>query len=319
MPLELTMICAPYDRARALIEGTVKPEGIDLRVHVDADDVNRHFDGHGGHYDVAEFFTGRYIVDLPFRTLGFTAIPIFVKRMFRHSYIYVSTGAGIAEPADLNGKRVGIQSWFTTTALWARGILEEEHGVDLRSIQWVAGRPPENPHEWTQPNWLKLEVVDGYGKLRALLLAGELDAVITTATLVPEDRPRVDFLFPDYARREREYYRRTGFFPIQHTLLVRTSILDRHPWVARSLFDAWQESKRRCYEWLEWQRVHQTGLWYRALWEEEHAAAGDDPYRWGFRETRAEVDKMLEYAQRQGLTRERFAPEDMFHPTMLDT
>ena len=96
-------------------------------------------------------------------------------------------------------------------------------------------------------------------------------------------------------------------------------MLDHHPWVARSMFDAWQESKRRCYEWLEWQRVHQTGLWYRALWEEERAAGGEDCYRWGFRDTRAEVDKMLEYAQRQGLTRDRFRPEDMFHPTMLDT
>ena len=151
MPLELTMICAPYDRARALIEGSVKPEGIDLRVHVDADDVNRHFDGHGGRYDVAEFFTGRYIVDLPFRTLGFTAVPIFVKRMFRHSYIYVNTAAGIVEPTDLNGKRVGIQSWFTTTALWARGILEEEHGVDLRSIRWVAGRLPRTPTSGRNP------------------------------------------------------------------------------------------------------------------------------------------------------------------------
>ena len=229
MPLELTMICAPYDRARALIEGAVKPEGIDLRVHVDADDVSRHFDGHGGRFDVAEFFTGRYIVDLPFKTLGFTAVPIFVKRMFRHSYIYVNTGAGITDPTDLNGKRVGIQSWFTTTALWARGILEEEYGVDLKSITWVAGRPPENPHEWSQPEWLRLEVVEGYGKLREMLLAGDIDAMITTATLAPDDRPRVDFLFPDYPQREREYYRRTGFFPIQHTLLIRNSVLDRHP------------------------------------------------------------------------------------------
>jgi hypothetical protein len=85
------------------------------------------------------------------------------------------------------------------------------------------------------------------------------------------------------------------------------------------MFDAWQDSKRRCYEWLEWQRVHQTGLWYRALWEEERDIAGEDCYRWGFRETRTEVDRMLEYAQQQGLTRERFQPEDMFHPTMLDT
>lgn len=319
MALALTMTCGPYDRSRALIEGVVKPEGIDLEIHVNDDDVGRHFEGHGGHFDIAEFFTGRYIVDLPFKTLGVTAIPIFVKRMFRHSYIYINTASGIHNPIDLNGKRVGIQSWYTTTALWARGILAEEYGVDLASIQWVAGRPPENPGEWRKPQWLELEVVPGYGKLQEMLIAGAIDAMITTDTLAPEGRPTVDFLFPNYADRERDYFKRTGFFPIQHTLVIKTSVLNEQPWVARSMFDAWQASKERCYDWLEWQRVHQTGLWYRALWEEERALAGRDFYRWGFKNTRAEVDKMLEYAWQQGLTQERFVPEDMFHPSMLET
>ena len=94
-----------------------------------------------GEFDIVEFFTSRYIADLPFRTLGFTAIPIFVKRMFRHSYIYVNNRSNIKKPADLNGKRVGVQTWFTTAALWARGMLADDHGVDLQSINWVAERP----------------------------------------------------------------------------------------------------------------------------------------------------------------------------------
>src|SRR5262249_5522443 len=117
MALKLRMICGPYDRARALIEGAVKPAGIDLDVTV-AEDPGRPRAVVQGGYDVAEFYSGLYIADLAHKTFGYTAIPIFVKRMFRHSYIYVNKRAGIRAPKDLNGKRVGIQTWFTTTALW---------------------------------------------------------------------------------------------------------------------------------------------------------------------------------------------------------
>ena len=104
-----------------------------------------------------------------------------------------------------------------------------------------------------------------------------------------------------------------------HTLLIRTSILERHSWVAKSLFDAWQASKQKCFEHQRWQRIHMTSLWYRGLWEEERAAAGEDIYRWGFRSTRHEVDKMLDYVHRQGGTPRRYWPEEMFWPSMLDT
>lgn len=312
------MTCGPYDRAQALIEGTVEPRGIELEVTVNADDVSRQAQSARGLFDVSEFFTGAYIADLPFKKLGFTAIPIFVKRMFRHSYIYINRTSGIRKPSDLNGKRVGVQTWITSAALWAKGILEEDHGVDLASINWVAWQPVRIA-QWTPPPWLKLEIAPEGTEQYDLLASGAIDAGITTETWAPGRHPDIDFLFPDYGQQEREFFRRTGCFPIMHTLLVRTSILEEHPWAARSLFDAWEESKQRCYQRQEWQRVHMTSMWYRALWEEERAAAGPDIYPWGFAKTRHEVDRMLRYAHRQGLTPRKYEPEEMFWPSMLET
>ena len=316
MGLKLTMTCGPYDRAQALIKGEVKPEGIDLDVRV-ADDPGRPRAVREGNFDVAEFYSGLYIADLAHKTFGYTAIPIFVKRMFRHSYIYVNKRAGVRSAADLNGRRIGIQTWFTTTALWARGILEDEYGVDLKSITWVADRP-EGIGDWQPPPWLKLEIAPKGTNQHDLLASGQVAAGITTATWAPAD-PDIDFLFPNHAELERDYFKRTGFFPIMHTLLIKTDVLEKNPWVAMSMFNAWQQSKERCYEWLEWQRVHQTSLWFRALWEEERAAAGRDFYLWGFKKTRAEADKMLEYSHRHGMTARRHAPEEMFHPSTLET
>jgi 4,5-dihydroxyphthalate decarboxylase len=318
MALKLTMTCGRYDRNQALIDGRIVPEGIALDVHVDCDDVRRQMQIQEGRFDAGEFFAGHHIVDLPYKVLGVTAIPIFVKRMFRHSYIYINKRKGIASPADLKGKRVGIQTWISTTVLWVQGMLEDEYGVDPRSITWVTERE-DQIGDWQPPPWARLETVPRGATVHSLLSSGAIDAAITTGTWAPDEHPDIDFLFPNYAALERDYFKRTGFFPIMHTLVVKTSVLDEHPWVARSLFDAWQRSKEECYRWLEWQRVHQTSLWYRALWEEEKAAAGPDIYRWGFRDTRAEVDKMLEYAHRLGLTPRKFEPEDMFHPDTLDT
>lgn len=318
MALKLTMTCGPYDRARALIEGTVKPEGIDLEICVNANDGERNNRARAGEFDVCEFFTLTYIADLPYKSLGLTAIPIFVKRMFRHSSIYVNKRAGIRAPADLHGRRVGVQGWFTSAGVWGRSILNEDYGLDLKSVTWVAERP-DSMGDWRPPDWLKLEHAPPGKRLHDLLAAGEIDAGITTETWAPNGHPDVDYLFPNHAELEREYYRRTGLFPIHHTLLIRTAVLDAQPWVAMSLFNAWQESKQRCYDWLEFQRVHQTSLWYRGLYEEEQAAAGRDFYRWGFRGTRWEVDKMLELAYQQGISPRKFTPEDMFHPSTLET
>lgn len=310
------MTCGPYDRARALIDGTVKPEGIDLEVVINPD-PGRHTQIGGKEFDAAEFYSGLYIADLHYKSLGYTAIPIFVKRMFRHSYIYISKRANIRRPEDLNGKRIGLQNWLTTTAVWQRGLLEDEYGFDSKSVTWVAERE-RGVGKWQRPPWLKMEIREKE-KQYDLLASGEIDAAMTTQTWAPNVHPNIDFLFPNYAELEREYYQRTGFFPIMHTLLIKNSVLAKDPWVAMSLFNAWQASKQKCYEWLKWQRVHQTALWYRALWEEEQAIAGPDPYLWGLKKTRPELDKLLEYCFRQGLTTRKFEPEEMFHSSTLAT
>jgi 4,5-dihydroxyphthalate decarboxylase len=316
--LKLSMTCGPYDRAQALFEGSVKPEGIELSITVNDDDVDRQQRAARGEFDVVEFFTGTYIADLPFRKLGYTAIPIFVKRMFRHSYIYINRNSGIAKPSDLNGKRVGLQTWITSAALWAKGILEEDHGVDLASINWVAWQPVRIP-DWKAPPWLKMEIAPEGSEQFDLLASGAIDCGITTEIWAPKKHPDIDFLFPDYAREERAYYKRTGFFPIMHTLLVRTSVLEQHPWVARSLFDAWEASKQRCFAAQDWQRMHLTSMFYRALWEEERAAAGPDIYPWGFKKCRPELERMLSYSHRQGLTPRLYQPEELFWPSTLET
>jgi 4,5-dihydroxyphthalate decarboxylase len=238
--------------------------------------------------------------------------------MFRHSYIYINKRSGIKSPTDLNGKRVGVQNWLTTTAVWGRGILEEEYGVDLKSITWVHNRT-EKIGDWKPPAWLKLENVPHGMSQFELLASGAIDAGITTEIWAPDVHPDVDFLFPNYAELERDYFKRTGFFPIMHTLLIKTALLEKEPWVAMSMFNAWEESKQRCYKWLQWQRIHQTSLWFRALWEEERAAAGTDFYLWGFSKTRAEVDKLLDYSFQHGLTPRRFSPEELFHASTLST
>jgi 4,5-dihydroxyphthalate decarboxylase len=312
------MTCALYDRSQPLIDGRVKARDVDLEIHVNSDDRSRQRAAREGNFDAAEFFTGIYLADQEQKTLGLTAIPIFVKRMFRHSYIYVNRSAGIRGPGDLNGRRVGVQTWFTTTALWARGILEEDYGVDLKSITWVVNWA-ENLGDWRPPPWLKLEIAPPGARLHDLIVQGAIDCGITTETWAPFGHPDIDFLLPNYAQEERSYFARTGFFPIQHTLVIKTAVLERHPWIAMSLFDAWQQSKNECYRWLERQRVHMTGLWYRSLWEEERTLAGTDPYAWGFRKNRAELDKMLDYSFRQGLIRCRFSPEEIFHSSTLET
>ena len=317
-PLKLSMTCGPYDRARALIEGSVQPRGIELAITVNDDDVDRQQKSARGDFDITEFFTGTYIADLPYKRLGFTAIPVFVKRMHRHSYIYINTKRGIAKPTDLNGRRVGVQNWMTSAALWGKGILEEEYGVDLESITWVAWRPVTLPG-WIPPAWLKLEASPPGQSQFDLLASGAIDAGISTEIWAPGRHPDVDFLFPDYAGEERAFYRKTRCFPIMHTLLVRTPILEAHPWVAQSLYDAWEESKQRCYQWQAWQRIHMTSMGYRALWEEEQAATGGDVYPWGFAKSRDELERMLRYAHRQGLTPRLYRPEEMFWPSMLET
>ena len=230
------MTCGPYDRARALIDGTVKPQGIDLEVHVNKS-PGRHTKIEGKEFDAAEFYTGTYIADLHYRTLGYTAIPIFVKRMFRHSYIYINKRADIRSPGDLNGKRIGVQNWLTTTAVWARGLLEDEYGLDPKSVTWIADRV-SGVGDWKPPAWLKIEIVPKEQKQFDLLASGVIDAAITTGTWAPNVHPACRFPVSQLRRAGTRLFQAHRFFPdhahpIDKNLRAGKRSVGRHELVQR--------------------------------------------------------------------------------------
>ena len=316
--LKLSMLVARYDRNAALLDGHVPVEGIDLEVHEENNDRARQQLGLTGSYDVWEGYAGRYLMDVDAGRRTFSAIPVFPKRTFRHSSIYVRRGGPVHSPGDLTGRRVGLQHWATTAALWARAVLAEESGVDLGSVEWVQTSP--DVPRWTRPPWLRLEQARPDADLATMLLSGEVDAAITSEAWVPYEHPEFDFLFPDYGALEREYFARTRVFPIMHLLLVRTSLLDADPSLARRLFDAWTASKLACLDRFRRDRLLLTSMWFHALLQEERAAAGsDDTYPWGFVRCRHEIATLLDHALAQGLIATPMRPEDVFHPSSLAT
>ena len=207
--------------------GRVRPEGIELAITVNDDDVERQRQAARGDFDICEFFTGTYIADLPFKKLGFTAIRSLSNACFATPTFTSTRSGAFAIHGISNGKRVGLQTWITSAALWAKGMLEDDHGVDLASIQWVAwsGIP-----DWKAPDWLNLRTSSAGEDQFDLLAKGEIDAAITTEIWAPNRHPDINFLFPDYGAREREYFKRTRCFPIMHTLLIRNTVLKQNPW-----------------------------------------------------------------------------------------
>ncbi len=315
--MKLSMLVARYDRSAPLLDGEVSIPGIELEVTADNDDTRRQRAGLSGRFDVWEAYAGRYLLDREAGWRDYVAIPVFPKRAFRHGSIYIRRDGSVSGPVALRGRRVGVQHWSTTAAIWAKGILAEEHGVDLDSIDWIQTSPDELP--WNRPVWLRLDQAPVGSDLATLLREGTIDAAITSQAWVPYEHPDFTFLLPDYPDRERAYFRQTGIFPIMHVLLVRSAILDADPSVGPRLFAAWTEAKERCYERMERECLVVSSMWFQGLLEEERTATGArDTYPYGLRRSRHEFAKLIDLAVAQGLLPAARPVEAYFHPATLE-
>jgi 4,5-dihydroxyphthalate decarboxylase len=246
-----------------------------------------------------------------------TGIPVFPHRRFRHSYVFIRSGAGIREPRDLAGRRVGVAVYMNSAALWVRGTLQHEYGVPLESITWVTGAD-EEIEDWQPPAGIRIERCPPGERLQNLLLRGEIDAQIFPDVLEAfrQGSGQVGRLWPNYKEVEQDYFRRTGIFPIMHVMVVRDEVLERDPWVATAVTKAFQRAKEACYAYIRDQRKSSLA-WYGALWEEERALLGPDPWPYTFAENRATLETLLQYAHEQGLIPEPWAPESLFAPSTL--
>ncbi|MEA2640938.1 MAG: 4,5-dihydroxyphthalate decarboxylase [Chloroflexota bacterium] len=308
--LRLTLACGDYDLTRALIDGSVQPPGIDLTT-LSMPSPERHWRMmRNEEFDVAELSMSHYLVAFA-NQREFTAIPVFPHRRFRHSFVFIRSDAGIAEPRDLNNKRIALRTFQNTAGVWTRGILADDYGFNIGSVQWLTQDEEETP--WDPPAWLHIERVPHGANLDHLLVAGELDAAIYPETLpsFAKGDPRVARLFEHPKEVERDYFGRTGIFPIMHTVVVKNSVLREFPWVAISMLKAFRESKARCYQRLADPR--QTALaWVQDLVEDQRTVLGPDPWPYDLESNRGALEALIRYSHNQGLIPEAPSVEQLF-------
>ena len=323
--LKLSFACWNYDRTRALMERTVEPDGIEL-VYLDLP-VEETFFRMIRHreFDVAEMSLSSYTVSLFRDPAPFVAIPVFPSRMFRHGSIYVHANAGIREPRDLVGKRVGTPEYQMTAPVWIRGILSEHYGVPVDSVTYVTGGEEEPGRGEKQkldlPASIRIEPIGPTQTLARMLADGEIDALHTArmpSTFSPAGGP-VRRLFPNYPEVEAQYFRATGIFPIMHTVVIRRDVYERHRWVAQSLQKAFAAAQRRTYDDLYVTAALKAMLpWLTAHVEQTRTLMGDDYWPYGFAPNRHALDTFLRYHHESGLSKRRLDPAELFAPEALE-
>ncbi|MBV8536550.1 MAG: ABC transporter substrate-binding protein [Alphaproteobacteria bacterium] len=310
--IALTLACGDYEITRPLIDGVVRAEGIDLTILTEMDSTTRHWRFlRNREFDVAEVSASSYLIA---RDQGqpLRAIPVFPHRRFRHGFAFVNTAKGIATPTDLIGRKVGVKSFQVTAILWLRGILEHEYNVPHKSIEWVTEF--DEDVEFTPPPGLKLTRVAHAKSLEQMLALGEIDALFDAYLIKPftAKDPRVGRLFPDYKREEMAYVRKTGIFPIMHVVGLRQEIAERHPWVATSLFQAFERAKGLAMTRMENPRIAPLA-WYRQAWEEQEAILGPDPWAYGLTaQNRKTLETLAGYSHEQGLIQRLPSLEELF-------
>jgi 4,5-dihydroxyphthalate decarboxylase len=231
---------------------------------------------------------------------------------FRHSFIYINTAKNITKPTDLIGKKVGLRNFQATANLWIRGILEHEHGVPHRSINWF--KQDEEEVDWTPPADLKIQRIAPGKSVEKMLLEGELDALIHPELIQPilDKDQRVTRLFRNYRDLEIDYYKRTGIFPIMHAAAIKQEIVDKYPWVPINLMQAFEESKKAAYKRMENPRIVPLA-WFRYFQEEEEEILGSDPWVYGLGEiNKKALETLMQYSQEQGLLGRKMSLDELF-------
>ncbi|TCR70437.1 ABC transporter substrate-binding protein [Bosea sp. BK604] len=319
--LPITIATGSYDRVQAIIDGTVPVQGCAVSYFpLDIEEVTYRTFEHA-EFDVAEVSFSNYMVARSRGALNYIAIPVFTSRMFRHSAIYIRDDAGIREPQDLRGRRVGVPTYAMTAALWMRGILASDFDVQPSQIEWrtggleQSGRAARFPLD-AGPD-VRIVPIEPGQTLSAMLRDGEIDALITARapSCFTQRAPGISRLFPDYRRVEQDYYRRTGLFPIMHGIAVRETLAQAHPWLPNSLLKAFQDAKSRALAGLDDLTASKLALpWAAALAEEAASVMGADFWRYGFKDNLPELEIMTAWADAQGLTARRMTPAELFHP-----
>lgn len=316
--LQLSLAIGEYDHVRDVLDGTVRAEGIELTVmRLPIEEMFYRFLKHR-EFDVSEVSFGKVVSLISQNDKSIVPIPVFPSRVHRHSSIYVRSDGGISRPEQLAGKRVGVPEWAQTAAVYSRGMLEHEYGVDLKSIHWhqggvyTAGRAEKITLKL--PAGMNYTVVKDRS-LQEMLRTGDLDAVLSARPLTVAGDTRVRRLFEDYRPVELAYWKKTGIFPIMHVVAMRREVYEQHRWAAMNLYKAFEAAKNRSLE-----RLADITASYSPLpWTPDHMRLsgellGTDCWPYGLKANRATLEAFTQYAFEHGVCHRKVAVEELFPP-----
>lgn len=322
MSVAVTLACGATDRTLPLITGAVRPAGIDLTfLPMQPEEVFWRMTRHQ-EFDAAEMSLSSYVLRRSRGDDALVAIPVFPSRAFRHSCVFVRADAGIAQPTDLKGKRVGVPEYQMTAAVWIRGFLADDFGMQPGAMRWFTGGLVQPGREEKLPisiPGVEITPIGSSQTLSDMLRQGELDAVIGPRAPAGFDGVRIRRLFEDFRAVEMDYFRRTRIFPIMHTVVIKRALLDRAPWVARSLYDAFVAAKALTMRALSEDVVLSVALpWVLSELDATRALMGDDYWPYGVASNTASLEALQRYSCEQGLAERPVALDELFAPSTLD-
>lgn len=323
-PLQLTLACGDYDRTRALMDGTVKPEGI-LLTYLPLSPEEIFFRMiRFKEFDVAEMSLSSYFINCSRGRKDFIAIPVFPSRMFRHSSLYIHTHSKIGQPNDLIGKRVGVPEYQVTAAVWVRGILQHEYGVSPKRLVWLTGGLEHPGREekipLSLPSSIRISQISSGKTLSQMLERGEIDALISPRppSSYKGGKGNVKRLFEDYQEEEIRYYQKNKIFPIMHTVVIRQDLYKNHPWIAQSLYKAFCLAKDFCLQNLADDAALKYSLpWLMSEVKKTNKIFGEDFWPYGIEKNQKEIKTFIRYSIEQGLIKKGLKIEEVFAKNTL--
>jgi 4,5-dihydroxyphthalate decarboxylase len=322
--VKLTMALSHYDRHLPFFDGSIAPESLNLTVL----EVGQSYplrngqDRHErmlqrGEFDICELSLSSYLMAKS-RGMPFTAIPVFPRRLFSQSQMWVNVDAGIHSPKELIGKKVGLSTFQTTLSVLAKGDLQSEYGVPWEKIQWIVSKEETLPFK--PKGNVSIQLVPAGKKIGNMLEQGEIDALMMPHPPQPVVRGsnKIRRLFSEAKQEEIRYFRKNGFYPIMHVIAFRDEVLRKQPQLPQCMMEAFERVKDACkhyYDDPNWSRL----VWGRHLFEEERAILGEDPWPYGLKRNRSNLERFMEYSRDQGLMERALAAEELFVSTTLDT